>query len=148
VAASSEKQQIVVGADGSDNAERALQWAMQEAKLRGATIRIVTAWHVPFAIYPSPGPAPPSTTSLEDEMRQAAEAIAAAAAIEVRDQADLPVETRVVEGHAADVLIDAARDADLLVLGSPAHRGHSPWLTSSASIQCAVHAPVPTAIVH
>jgi nucleotide-binding universal stress UspA family protein len=46
------------------------------------------------------------------------------------------------------VLIDAARDAELLVVGSPSHRGYTGVLTGSVSVQCALHAPVPTAIIH
>ncbi|MCW2976352.1 MAG: hypothetical protein JWM06_1633 [Actinomycetia bacterium] len=147
VATNLEKHQIVVGTDGSEKAERALQWAIQEAKVRNAQIRVVTAWHVPPAVYTRPAAAPPASVSLEDEVRRAAETVAATAAKEVR-QADLDVETRVVEGDAADVLIDAARDAEMLVVGSPAHRGYSGLLPGSVSVQCALHAPVTTAIVH
>lgn len=139
--------EIVVGADGSERADRALRWAVQEAKLRDARLRIVTAWHVPLAVYARPASAPPASASLQDEVRQAAEAVAASAAAEARKEGGVAVETAVVEGDAADVLVDAARDADLLVLGS-ARRSHTGLLTGSVSVQCALNAPVPTAIVH
>jgi nucleotide-binding universal stress UspA family protein len=142
-----DKHQIVVGTNGSDNSERALHWAIDEAKLRHANLRIVTAWRVPLALPPRPATAPPASTSLEHEVRRAAEGIAASAAKEAREQADVPVETRVVEGDAAEVLIDAARDADLLVIGSR-HRSYTGLLTGSVSIQCALHSPAPTTIVH
>jgi nucleotide-binding universal stress UspA family protein len=145
--ATREKHQIVIGTNGSDHAARALNWAIDEAKLRDATLRIVTAWRVPLAQYARPGPAPPASSSLEDEVRRAAEAIAAAAAEEVREQANVSVETKVVEGDAAEVLIDAAKDSDLLVIGSR-HRSYSGLLAGSVSIQCALHASAPTTIVH
>jgi nucleotide-binding universal stress UspA family protein len=80
-------------------------------------------------------------------VRQAAETIAAAAAKEVREQTDVSMETKIVEGDAAEVLIDAAKDSDLLVIGS-CHRSYSGLLTGSVSIQCALHATAPTTIVH
>jgi nucleotide-binding universal stress UspA family protein len=137
---------IVVGVNGSDRAERALSWSIDEAKLRGAQLRIVTAWHVPLALHTAPGrAAPPAGTSLEHAVREAAEDVAESAAMKVREQADLPVETSVVEGHATDVLIDKSRGADLLVLGAPGRSGLSGGLTSVA-VQCAIHAPAPTTI--
>jgi nucleotide-binding universal stress UspA family protein len=147
MATSLERHQIVVGADGSEQAERALRWAIQEARVRDAQIRIVTAWRVPLAVYSRPAAAPPASVSLEDEVRRAAEEVAAVAAREVR-QADLDVQTRVIEGDAADVLIDAARDAEMLVVGSSARRGYSGLLHDSVGVQCALYAPVTTAIVH
>ena len=42
---------IVVGTDGSTHAERALEFAADEARRRNAAVRVVTAWHVPAAVY-------------------------------------------------------------------------------------------------
>ncbi|MFL5955478.1 MAG: universal stress protein [Gaiellaceae bacterium] len=139
---------VVVGVDGSDRAARALDWSIEEALLRNAAIRIVTAWHVPLAAYAGHGATPPAGTSLEESMRRAAEGVAEAAAERVRQSTpELELETRVVHGQPADVLIDTALGADLLVLGAPEHRGVSGALTSPA-VQCAVHASCPTAVVH
>jgi nucleotide-binding universal stress UspA family protein len=141
-------QTVVVGVDGSDQADRALTWSIEEALLRNAGIRIVTAWHVPLAAYAGHGASPAAGTTLEDTVRLAAEGIAGAAADRVRETAtELPVETRVIEGQPADVLIDTAIGADLLVLGAPSRHGVSGALTSPA-VQCVVHAACPTAVVH
>jgi trehalose synthase len=141
-----DRQLIVVGVNGSDRADRALHWSIDEAKLRGAAIRIVTAWHIPLAVHTARGTsAPPAGASLEEALREAAARVARLAAKTVSEETDLPVETTVVEGHAADVLIDSARGADLLVLGAPGHSGISGGLTS-VTVQCALHAPAPTAI--
>jgi nucleotide-binding universal stress UspA family protein len=138
---------IAAGVDGSPDAERALQWAVGEAKLRNAAVRILTAWQVPVIAYTPHGASPPAGTSLEDRIREAAEGVAEAAAQRVREEADLPVETRVVEGKPADVLIEQSRGADLLVLGSRPKGALSGLLTSSVTVQCAIQAPAPTAIV-
>jgi nucleotide-binding universal stress UspA family protein len=138
---------IVVGIDGSAEADRALDWSIGEAKLRGLPVRIVTAWHLPLAVYAGHGTSPPPTVSLEDALREAAESFAEAAARRVRQAVDVAVETRVVEGHATDVLVDEARSADLLVLGSSHHRGVGS-VFSSVSVQCTLHASAPTVVVH
>jgi trehalose synthase len=140
------RQLIVVGVNGSDRSDRALHFSIDEAKLRGASIRIVTAWHVPLAVHTAHGgSAPPAGVSLEDALRETAANVAQSAAKTVSEETDLPVETSVVEGHAADVLIDSSRGADLLVLGAPGRGGLSGGLTS-VTVQCALHAPAPTAI--
>ena len=38
---------VVVGIDGSDSSSKALAWAAQEARMRGAVLRVVHAWHLP-----------------------------------------------------------------------------------------------------
>jgi nucleotide-binding universal stress UspA family protein len=139
---------LVVGVDGSEQSDRALYWSIEEALLRGAGIRVVTAWHVPLAAYAGHGASPAAGTTLEDTVRIAAEGIADAAADRIRDTTpEMQVETRVVHGQPADVLIETAMGADLLVLGAPSRHGVSGALTSPA-VQCVVHAPCPTAVVH
>jgi nucleotide-binding universal stress UspA family protein len=139
---------VVVGVDGSDQADRALNWSIEEAMMRSASIRIVTAWHVPLAAYAGHGASPAAGTTLEDTVRIAAEGIADAAVDRVREAAaEIPVDSRVVQGQPADVLIDTAMGADLLVLGAPSRHGVSGALTSPA-VQCAVHAPCATAVIH
>jgi nucleotide-binding universal stress UspA family protein len=137
---------IVVGVNGTDRAERALDWSIDEARLRGASIRIVTAWHVPLAAHMAAGvSAPPAGTSLEETVHDLAVKVAKSAAKRVSERADVPVETSVVQGHATDVLIETSRGAELLVLGAPGQSGLAGGLTSTA-VQCAIHAPAPTAI--
>lgn len=42
---------IVVGVDGSESAQEALRLAIQGARLRGAGLRVVTAWHMSALTY-------------------------------------------------------------------------------------------------
>lgn len=137
---------IVVGVDGSDHAERALAWAVEEAKLRQARIRLVTAWHVPVSAYGAPGFLPTVTPSLEESTRSVAEEVAAAAEERVRS-AGVEAETSVCHGQAADTLLEEAAAADLLVVGSRGHGGFAGLLLGSVSAQCAHHAPCPLVIV-
>ena len=64
------------------------------------------------------------------------------------DQQDVDVEVVAVQGQQASAaLIDAARDADLLVVGSRGAGGFSGLLLGSVSQQCAQHSPCPVVIV-
>jgi nucleotide-binding universal stress UspA family protein len=59
----------------------------------------------------------------------------------------LDVTTEAVEGQAAAVLLHAARDADLLVVGSRGLGGFRGLLLGSVSQQCVDHAPCPVVVV-
>jgi nucleotide-binding universal stress UspA family protein len=135
---------IVVGVDGSEHAERALEWAIDEAKSGNARLRLVSAWHVPTAAYGAPGFAP--AIDLDRAFREVAEESVEDAATLVRE-AEIQADVTVSEGQAADVLVKAAEDADLLVVGSRGHGGFSGLLLGSVSSQCAHHAPCPLVIV-
>jgi len=134
---------ITVGVDGSDGAAAALRWAAAEARLRGARLRAVHAWHIPRMAY---GYVPP--VSLDDDLgRAAAEGLdkwvrAAGAELE-----GIQVERLTAEGSASTVLTDAASDAELLVVGSRGLGGFRELLLGSVSHQCAQRASCPVVIV-
>ena len=137
------RKRIVVGVDSSSGSSAALGWAIEQARRTGAVLHAVTAWELPTAIgapVPLPtdfAPAALAHAAAEEEVRAA-----------LADASDVPVEITVVEGHPRAVLLDAAKDADLLVVG---RRGRSTWpgLTlGSVSEACARHAPCPVVIVN
>jgi nucleotide-binding universal stress UspA family protein len=99
-AAAMNKTRIVVGASGSPESIAAVRWAAAETRLRNADLRVVVA----YQRRPS-GPA--ETAGILHEAVAAARAIAPAA--EVRGVA-LP-------GYAVPVLLHAAEEAALLVVG-------------------------------
>ena len=136
---------IVVGVDGSDHAARALAWAIDEAKLRGARLHALTSWQTSMS-YGSPGYAPQMSPSISESLHDVAERMAAGAAEQAR-AAGVEADGAVQEGQAADVLIAAAATADLLVVGSRGHGGFTGLLLGSVSAQVAHHAPCPVVIV-
>jgi nucleotide-binding universal stress UspA family protein len=138
---------IVVGVDGSEHAERALDWAIEAAKLRGARLVLLSAWHVPAIVYGAPGFAPQLEGRLDKPFEEVAEEVAGAAAKRARE-AGAEAETSVRQGQAAEVLIEASGGADLLVVGSRGHGGFAGLLLGSVSAQCAHHAKCPVLIVH
>jgi len=139
------RSKIVVGFDGSEPAERALEWAAEEAKLRDAELRIVAAWEVTNTVY-AYGYVPHLVPSLEEETREAAEKLLAERAEEIR-KAGVEVVAEARHGQAADMLAEAAQDAALLVVGSRGHGGFAGLLLGSVSAQLAHHAPCPLVIV-
>lgn len=136
---------IVVGIDGSESARAALRFALDEARLRGAAVRAVAAWHVPTTTYG--GAFVPPADGLLDELETATRRTLERALTDAGDQADLEVEPVVREGAPARVLLEAASDADLLVIGSRGLGGFRGLLLGSVGQQCTHHAPCPVVIV-
>jgi nucleotide-binding universal stress UspA family protein len=64
----------------------------------------------------------------------------------VGENRDMTVEQRAMEGPPVEVLVDAARGADLLVVGSRGRGGFKQLLLGSVSQQLAHHAPCPLVI--
>ena len=138
-------ERIVVGVDGSETARLATRWAAREARQRGATLVLASAWHLPTGAYY--GPAPVSEDLVKD-LITGAEDIVALALQDVRDEAGMiPVETIVEEGQPTEVLLRAAESADLLVVGSRGMGGFRELLLGSVSQQLVHHAACPVVIV-
>jgi nucleotide-binding universal stress UspA family protein len=137
---------IVVGVDGSDGSRVALRFAIAEARLRGAHVRAVGAWHVPVLVYEG-GFATPDTRLLDELAAETGETVARAVEEVADDANDVVIETVVREGQPATVLLDEADDADLLVVGSRGLGGFRGLLLGSVGQQCAHHAPCPVVIV-
>jgi nucleotide-binding universal stress UspA family protein len=141
------ERRIVVGVDGSTQSVAALRWAAEEARLRGATLNVITVWEFPQAAYmSSPGWMMPADLGKELERRAMDVQDAALRDIQPEEGSD-PCEARVVEGVPAEVLIEASKGADLLVLGSRGSGGFRGLLLGSIGQQCSQHARCPVVIV-
>jgi len=131
---------IVVGVDGSDPSLTALEWAIVEAKLRGADLTIITTWSYPI-MAGTPGDIVP-----EDSFKQVCERIQADA-LKAASDSGLTATGRIVRGSAVTVLLDAAQTADLLVVGSRGHGGFTGLLVGSVSNQLVHHAACPVLVI-
>jgi nucleotide-binding universal stress UspA family protein len=142
---------VVVGVDGSEGGQRALVWALREARARHASVRVLTVWNwhglvmSPFSPY--------SANSRSQIAQQAAQvqAAAVAAALAEDEQAGLgptpEVSAEVIEGDAASALVEHASDASMLVVGAYGHgRLHRTLLGSVAEV-CSRHAGCPVVVV-
>jgi nucleotide-binding universal stress UspA family protein len=143
---------VVVGVDTSEGAKAALRFALDEAKLRQATLRVVHTWQYGhIGVSGLGGLAPVVGADLGDLRRTAELALDAILhSVMSRDPSDedVVVERRVSEGSPATVLLDESREADLLVVGSRGHGGFAGLLLGSVSQQCAQHAACPVVVVH
>jgi nucleotide-binding universal stress UspA family protein len=135
---------IVVGVDGSPGGRDALDFAVEEARLRGADVRVIAAWDIPGAVYAGGyGLGDPELCSrLEQAARDNI-----AHALEDVDVDGVEIRTAIREGNPAQVLVDEAVEADLLVVGSRGLGGFRSLLLGSVGQQCAHHAPCPLVIV-
>lgn len=135
----------VVGIDGSPQSEAALRFALEEARLRGLSLRVVCAWDASAGSYLGEAFTPTADGFLEAEHH--AEEVLRTALERLAPDADIPVEALAVEGHPATVLVEQARDAELLVVGSRGRSAATSLLLGSVSQSLAHHAPCPLVIV-
>lgn len=133
-------ERIVVGVDGSESAQQALRWAIDEARRRGATLEVVHAWRrIPISDYlvnePEPGGSARFAQAVLDH------------AVDTEDTAGVTVERKLVPGTGAYALIHEAKGAALLVVGSRGRGGFSGLLLGSVSQQTIHHSPCPVVII-
>jgi nucleotide-binding universal stress UspA family protein len=134
---------VIVGVDGSPQSVRALSWACRRVETCEDTVRAVCAWSLGASgedWMMQPGMSAEGQRRAEQMLREAVE----------RARSDHPaveVETAVVEGPPARVLVDMSADADLLVVGSRGLGGFSGLLLGSVSQQCVHHSHCPVTVV-
>ncbi len=135
---------VVVGVDDSPGARAALVWALDEAERRDARVEAIHAYFVPSQWIDS------AVIELHRWIGVVAEA-----ALQELDRVvsscpsspELSVERRAIEGDPAAVLLEAARDADMLVVGTRGRGGFAGLVLGSVSHRCAQHAPCPVVVV-
>ena len=138
-------RRIVVGVDGSAESVAALRWACREASLRAAEVHAILALESAchqVASYAAPAPRQTSGSwgaAREVLRRSVSEAVSLYPSVSVC--------TEITEGLAARVLLDHAREADMLVLGRTAH-GPDPYRGAGPVIRaCLRSAPCPVVII-
>lgn len=143
-------ERLVVGIDETDSAREALRWALALAEAlrpseRPVTVDVVRVLaEAPRAALGLPSHVPPS---MVDERRKEAEDELAELVAEVDPDGGREVTARVVDGDPAEVLVEFAHDADLLVLGS-SHLGTvSGAVFGSVAQRCIADAASPVVIV-
>jgi nucleotide-binding universal stress UspA family protein len=136
--------EIVVGIDGSDASAAALRWGADDARHRGAALRVVTCWTypmLPWGLYQPP--------LSGEEFERAALDVAETTVTKVlgADREGLDVSIDVVAGTASLVLLEYDA-AEMLVVGSRGRGGFTGLLLGSVSQHLAEHARCPVVIVH
>jgi nucleotide-binding universal stress UspA family protein len=118
---------IVVGVDGSESSRRALAWAVEEGRLRAAVVAVVHAHHR-------------GAESAEAELDAALGAV---------DVAGLPAppERHLMAAGAAPAILELARDAQLVVVGSRGRGGFRGLVLGSVSQHVTRHARCPVVVL-
>jgi nucleotide-binding universal stress UspA family protein len=136
-------EHVVVGVDGSASSRAALDWAVDEARVRAGRLTVVRA-HLPEffrGLSRDPG--------LAWDAEADAEAARATldAAVDSVDTSGVAVERLVVADGAAPAILAVAEDADLVVVGSRGKGGFTGMLLGSVSAHVAHHATCPVVVL-
>ena len=132
---------IVVGTDGSEHADHALRWAVDEADRRGCELVIVHVWKYGYHLTTN------GIDRADDFTPVDAEIILDRAVECARSLSGGNVRGQLIEGNEADVLLELSESADLLVLGARGRGGFRAMLFGSIANAAATHSACPTVIV-
>jgi nucleotide-binding universal stress UspA family protein len=131
---------VAVGVDGSEDSVRALSWAADEARRRGAGLDVVMAW----SLFDQPVTEDHRRTFDQDAAEQVLDDLLEAHADEV---GELDVTRTAVCDRPGEVIVDAARAADLVVVGARGLGGFKRLALGSVSHHVAQLAPGPVVVV-
>jgi nucleotide-binding universal stress UspA family protein len=138
---------IIVGVDDSANAKLALEWAVKEAAIRHEPLTVLTVNEVAASFWTHRPMTVPADHALLEDARKAATELADKAAADLA-QARPAFTVMAINGFAASELIEASKDASLLVVGArgSAHStglaGHTPLGSISNKVLHHAHCPV------
>jgi nucleotide-binding universal stress UspA family protein len=132
---------IVVGIDGSEHAVEALRWAVDEAKRRNTSVTLVHSWEMPVIQGRAPKDLPHET------FEERAQRVLSEVLEKVPAHHDIEVHTAITNYSPAQALVEASRDAELVVVGSRGLGGFKGLLLGSVAQQVAHHSACPVVIV-
>ncbi|MFJ9012155.1 universal stress protein [Streptomyces canus] len=135
---------VVVGVGEAADRAGAVRFAAREAQARGCALTAVRAWRRPahehgddpLVVDDAQGHDARASAELEDALREA-----------VREHPDLSVHRHTVEGPAHRALLDAAADADLVVVGAVRRHGHFGLQLGRVAHTLLHHSACPVAVV-
>lgn len=131
---------IVAGVDGSPGGERALRWAVHEAASRGGTVQAVAA-------YTFDDIDASSLASRQRHQEAVEQMLGTQVVAALANDPRVAVTTRVVFGSPTEVLLDSARNANLLVLGSHGHGRFFHAVLGSVAEACVRRAACPVVVI-
>ena len=133
---------IIVGVDGSPLADTALAFAIEEARLREAVL------HVTYA-YPAMASGLTGSTGNDyyQQVEEEAKTFLQGVLAKAPSTQGLDVQWLAVPGNPSEVLIEASREATLLVIGSRGVGGFMGLLMGSVSTQCVHYSHCPVLVV-
>ena len=137
---------IIVGIDGSTHSQRALEWAVHEAAVRQAPLRVITVYRTAVSYWGGPVIYAEDSTSAEKARQEAQEATEKALA-QIGAAKPESVTVEALTGLPAEELIGASKDAEMIVVGSRGTGGFARLLLGSVTTQLTQHAHCPVVII-
>ena len=137
---------IVVGVDGSGHSQRALERAMNEAAIRHVPLTVLTV-HEAIRGYFSGAAVYPDDPARTEQARTAAQAETDKVLAGLAGPRPDSVTVKAIHGFPVEELINAGKDADMIVLGSRGAGGFTRLMMGSVAGQVAQHAHCPVLIV-
>ena len=137
---------IIVGVDGSGHSQRALEWAMKEAAMRHAPLTVLTV-HPAIVGYFGGVVTSPGDLELTEQTQAAVKVEADRALAALDGPHPESVTVRAVHGFPVEELVNASKDAEIVVLGSRGVGGFTRMLLGSTAGQVVQHAHCPVLIV-
>jgi nucleotide-binding universal stress UspA family protein len=138
---------MVVGVDGSDHSHRALTWAMKEAAIRHVPLTVLAVHAVAASAWTGNPIILPGDKDVVNKIRGTVEETVAKTAAEIGQPQPPSVTVLAMDGFPAHELIEASRDAELVVLGSRGAGGFTSLMIGSVSSQVVHHAHCPVVVV-
>jgi nucleotide-binding universal stress UspA family protein len=136
---------ILLAADGSPASQSAVGFAFEEAAMREVALVALHVWSHPVSS--GPGDMQPSVVDTDVVQGEEFEVLAEALAGWREQFPDVVVHRRVVHGHVRRTIIEATREAQMVVLGARGFGGFTGLLLGSVSQAVLHHATCPTAVV-
>ena len=137
---------ILVGIDGSETARHALEWALEEARLRKLPVEVVHAWQMVYAVEPMAGAGAMQFSPQElaaDAQATLDEVVDSA----VRPDGDVEIVRSVVEGSPGRSLVERADGAVMIVVGRHGHHPILAKLLGSVAEYVVHHSSCPVAVI-
>jgi nucleotide-binding universal stress UspA family protein len=138
---------ITVGVDGSGHSQRAVDWAIKEAGLRKAPLTVLAVHEVAANHWTGHAMVLPADRPEMEKTRQAAQEATQKAVEAAGEPGPASVTVRAVSGLAAQELISASADSDLVVVGSRGGGGFAKLMLGSVSNQVVAHASCPVVVI-
>jgi nucleotide-binding universal stress UspA family protein len=137
---------VIVGVDGSGHSQRALEWAMDEAAVRHLPLSILTV-HPAIVGYFGGVVTSPQDLELTEQAQAAVKAEADKVLAGLSGPHPESVTVRAVHGFPVEELVNASKEADMVVLGSRGVGGFTRLMLGSTAGQVVQHAYCPVVIV-
>jgi nucleotide-binding universal stress UspA family protein len=137
---------IIVGVDGSGHSQRALEWAMKEAAVRHVPLNILTV-HPAIVGYFGGVVTSAQDLELTEEVKTAVKAEADKVLTALDGPHPESVTITAVHGFPVEELVEASKEAELIVLGSRGVGGFTRLMLGSTAGQVVQHAHCPVTII-